>query len=448
MIDDSLANQPNLLENVWSCFINVNRPEQWKPGQDYHNRERTFTSIISVFLFLLFHQVVLLHVPVFDDISVPIMSWSFRPSALQNFNYHELSVDALISHYIQDNERAQKEGVHVPPHPQHQLEQHCVATSTGPQDPQPLPPPSFLRTLQWNLQAWTSPLGERNESVDRGIMETIFETCADVLILNEYHWRDNSKTQTRFEKKLQRKGYRHFCGNNITPTMIATKCPVLDFEEIVLSIERSALCLKIDAVGKNHKNDFVWVIGTHLDAFNGNQRRREMQVLVDALQNRRIFFDEESKPIPVIIAGDFNQQRQEDYQGQEWNFIQQSMEKRSVCRDDGVATLLERQKFVCAIDQLVLQQRQAERMGLYCGESSAVKRFNWEKASLPPSTHWSGTTIDYSYSRDFPVHGMYISPAGYSDHRMTVCDWSLEKRLALVWIPHALPWKRRSRQHQ
>jgi hypothetical protein len=86
-----------------------------------------------------------------------------------------------------------------------------------------------------------------------------------------------------------------------------------------------------------------------------------------------------------------------------------------VCHDDGVAALLQNHNFQCVFDQL--QQ--------VLGDDQQSSSFSATTFALPPSTHWSGTTIDYSYSRNIPVHGVYVSPAGYSDHRMTVCDWKL-----------------------
>jgi hypothetical protein len=48
---------------------------------------------------------------------------------------------------------------------------------------------------------------------------------------------------------------------------------------------------------------------------------------------------------------------------------------------------------------------------------------NWE-TSHPPAMHWSGTIVDYSYGRNILAVAVSISPAGWSDHRMTVCDWT------------------------
>jgi endonuclease/exonuclease/phosphatase family metal-dependent hydrolase len=356
--------------------------------------------------------------------------WSFRPSVLQVWNYHQLKKDEIVEYYIRDNERAQKEGVTIPPHPspfssiQTQQPQQQSLGLDQEQDQQPC----FLRTAQWNLQAWRSPRGDCTD-ID-GIHRTLFATDADVLILNEYHWGDrdsrylyNGKVHSYFERQLTSHGYHHFyCGINITPTLIATKHPVLDYVEIRLSHERSALCLKLSL-----HSMAVWVIGAHLDHLDGDQRYNEMQMLlkkIDKHDNSGLLTQDDPKTTPIIIMGDFNQQRQQDYTPQEWELIEKSMDRRKACHNDGVAALLEKHNFCCVFDQLPNLESHHDHH--HHNNNIQFRRCcNWEIPSLPPSTHWSGTTIDYSYSRNIPIHGVYISPAGYSDHRMTVCDWTL-----------------------
>lgn len=326
-----------------------------------------------------------------------------------------MEVTELTEHCIRDNDQAQKDGVRISTHPQQQQQ------APQPQSPTIAPPPQcFLRTLQWNIQAWTSPAKERSPSINQGIMDTIVDADADVMTLNEYHWCDRGTTQDVFEHHLREQGYTFFCACNMTPTLVATRCRVLQYEEIPLSWERSAMCLKIEI---RHTGVVMWVIGTHLDAFDGQQRTQEIQRLLKYLRQKKAMFDERT---PMVIAGDFNPQRQRDYHHDEWQRIQESMDRRNVCRDDGVAKLLEGQQFRCVFDRLQTQHSLDNHV-----------RSNWELASCPPSTHWSGTTIDYSYSRNLPIHGVYVSPAGFSDHRMTVCDWNMNETDAIAQLPRS-----------
>jgi hypothetical protein len=110
----------------------------------------------------------------------------------------------------------------------------------------------------------------------------------------------------------------------------------------------------------------------------------------------------------MILTGDLNQQRQVDYSDQEWKTVlAPNMKARGVCEDDGVDALLRAQNFYCSWDHY---------------PSKTVRR-NWT-TPFPPSTHWSGTVVDYAYGRNVDPEMIFISPVGWSDHRMTVVDWT------------------------
>ncbi|VEU40943.1 unnamed protein product [Pseudo-nitzschia multistriata] len=367
-----------------------------------------------------------------------------------------------------------------PKQPQHQNQQQYQQQ----QQNQHQRPRSFaqLRCLQWNIQAFTSPRDERNlQTITAGTIRSICETDSDVLVLNEIHWRDTEEqlqqqqqqqhqqqeeerkaefdfihsSQSLLEEVLRLRGYSfvRVAVHGDTPTMVATRKKVLRYEEVVLSGNRSALCILVECHGIDHSECIgnghfhssgsgpspsrCWVVGTHLDAFDGIQRAEEIQTLLSARLGERDC--ERTRHLPVLVMGDFNQQRSGDYTGPEWNRIAGSAGLRKVPLDDGVAGLLEGKGFRCVLD--------AVRAG--SGEGEAV-RCNWDPHQPPPSTHWSGTTIDYTYYRcpagnsggnsdddsdaegsepegrtTVHPHGVYVGPAGFSDHRMTVTDWTL-----------------------
>lgn len=342
-------------------------------------------------------------------------SWHFRPSVLQRDDYSSLSVPEIIDHYVQDNHRAAKEGVTVPP---------PRSASASSATPRPRP----LRTLQWNIQAFTSPTKERGPQVTGGMLETIRSARADVVVLNEYHWCNEgwNPSHALLEAALREWGYSYYLiGSVLTPTLVATSWPVADAQELVLSMERSALCLKVvydddlDVDDGPTRKRSVWIVGTHLDAFCGDQRQKEMVSLLEGLEALTAGDDGENDA-PMILMGDFNQQRLHDYSPDEWRRIAESMDQRKVCRDDGVGSLLQRHGMDCVFDQV----RRSKQRWDWPPQTGEGVRCNWA-TSEPPSTHWTGTAIDYCYSRNVPAHGIYISPAGCSDHRMTVCDWNL-----------------------
>jgi len=373
--------------------------------------------------------------------SIPEGHWGFRPSALQYEDYGkgDMSVSEIVDWYVRDNERAEREGVSIPPRPTLNRRRHhkhvrdalFSASTCTPSSP------SALRCLQWNIQAFLSPKDERNmHTITPGIIRSICETDSDVLILNEIHWREMenhnpntnlyqtqqaiSNSQALLEEVLRLRGYRYsrIANHGDTPTMVATRKRVLQSKELVLSDNRSALCLLLETGGSQ-----CWVVGTHLDAFDAPRRRNEITRLLQEHHHP-------TKAIPILIAGDFNQQRSRDYTCSEWKRVVGSAGLRNVPLDDGVASILEKHGFRCILDD-VRQQG---------SETQAKVTCNWDQTQPPPSTHWSGTTIDYTYycnpsvvppaadqsfSTVIAPQGVYVGPSGFSDHRPTVTDWTL-----------------------
>jgi len=347
---------------------------------------------------------------------------------------------------------------------------------------------SQLRCLQWNIQAFTSPRDERNlHTVTAGMIRSICDTDSDVLVLNEIHWRDMEQfygtgtsmcyehkrkaihsSQSLLEEVLRLRGY-HFLRvseHGDTPTLIATRKKVLRCEEVVLSNNRSALCVLVEdsttshlsIVGSSHGStgrqhpSRCWVVGTHLDAFDAAQRRTEIRKLLLA---RFAVSDQNHNDLPMLIMGDFNQQRARDYAPREWERIAGSANLRKVPLDDGVGALLEGTGFRCVLDDVRVGATANANANANStadatqGDASAATptvRCNWNPHQPPPSTHWSGTTIDYTYyysndndndndnnantddsvaTTSIAPHGVYVGPAGFSDHRMTVTDWTL-----------------------
>jgi endonuclease/exonuclease/phosphatase family metal-dependent hydrolase len=311
----------------------------------------------------------------------PSRVWSFRPSSFCSVTkYADLGVGALIDQYIRDNNRASDEGVAILPRS----------------------PSALIRTLQWNIHGWTTAQGVSRRRIAKRFMTTIFDADADVIVLNEYLFYDHNYRHEDFEKILREKGYSFCCGTVSFPTAVATRFHVFETREILLSPSRGALLLLVGKTSDSLESEKVWVIGTHLDHESGDQRKIEMKTLQDYMDSSRLL-DSCNR---VILMGDFNQQRREDYKKSEWKQISESMANRRVVEDDGVSTLLRKMYFKCAWDFL----------------SASPECTNWE-TSRPPSTHWTGSIVDYSYGRMVSAVTASISPAGWSDHRMTVCDW-------------------------
>ena len=440
--------------------------------------------------------------------------WGFRPSALQFEDYGrgDMSVSEIVDCYVKDNERAEQEGVAIPPKPALQRgdfnsgfrvddyrnvrdalfsASSSSSTSSSASASTSNTSRSFLRCLQWNIQAFLSPKDERNmHTITAGIIRSICETDSDVLVLNEIHWREMDKnihihhdsntisttnsnidnrssseaisirsSQYLLEEVLRLRGYHYsrVAKHGDTPTMVATRKKVLQTKEIILSDNRSALCLLIETETTLPNGSCCWVVGTHLDAFDAKRRRSEISRLlqdtntnIGSNNNSSSSSNNTTISIPVLIAGDFNQQRSRDYTSAEWNKVVGSADLRGVPLDDGVANILETSGFRCILDDVVGNKHGKNSNS----ETTTFVACNWNQNQPPPSTHWSGTTIDYTYysnqhspmednshasaattaaatatttttTTNIAPHGVYVGPAGFSDHRMTVTDWTL-----------------------
>lgn len=272
--------------------------------------------------------------------------------------------------YMQDNRRAWHEGVRVPSHDS-----------------------LLCRLAQWNVYGFSHETPSTEKSSRTGIMETLFVSDADIIILNEYHFSGKTSFHHAFEKQLRERGYETHCATVFAPTFVATRLFVDHVQEILLDNERSAMVLRVEIA----PCETVWIVGTHLNDYDGVMRNEEMKELLEELPasaNER-----------VIIAGDFNQQRQQDYQDDEWESICANQAKRNAPRDDGVVSQQHKAGYSCLFDQ-------------------TPPKCNWRFSMKPPSTHWTGTIVDYAYGRNVSAQGVYISPAYWSDHRMVVSDWS------------------------
>lgn len=319
--------------------------------------------------------------------------WKVRPSAFQDLLYATtLSVKALLTFYQQDNERGQQEGVVVPKRQSKQL-----------------------RTCQWNVHyfypykydCYTSP-----NQLAMAIAQELIETEADIIVLNEFGESGLAGQPANYVAQcLEDEGYTIHCAECTFPTAIATKLPVKQELAFALDQERAAVALQVKGLTTTTRkyqcqSAPLWIYATHLEASDddsGRYRRAEMKRLLQEMETKTKNKLDEN----VLVIGDFNQQREQDYSSKEWEMICANKHFRGSPQDDGVALQLQEAGFSCIWD-------------------TTDKNCNWDQSKHPPpSTHWSGTVIDYTYYRgpSLVPSGVFVSPSDLSDHRLVVCDW-------------------------
>ncbi|CAB9520513.1 expressed unknown protein [Seminavis robusta] len=211
--------------------------------------------------------------------------WKLRPAALTSPNYATMTVETLYELYMQDNARATKEGVCVPPKPT----------------------PRLLRTCQWNVHQF-EPSEEVPDAhkLARRIADRVLETNADVIILNEFgvkplvtnkslkrSWSDQPADIRR--ERLERHGYTFHTSSCYFPMVVATKLPVVGpVVKFGLDMSRAVVAVPVAPPQHNNKSNKgtttttpLWIYGTHLEAGDdaqGKYRRSEMKQFLAVLQ--------------------------------------------------------------------------------------------------------------------------------------------------------------------
>ena len=214
--------------------------------------------------------------------------WVFRPSAFEQ-NYKSISIATLRKFYDQDNKSAQKDEVEVPAYE---------------------PSSSGLRTCQWNVH-YFAPIDSINNANDLAlaIAETVLETEADVIVLNEFGYaQPGTWSANRATQRLESEGYTVHCADCMFRTAIATRLPVKASTTSALDANRAAVAVQVEL--RDGKGS-VWIYGTHLedsDDNGGQDRANEIKTLL-----RKGHLQGETGQDRILIVGDFNQQRQQDY---------------------------------------------------------------------------------------------------------------------------------------
>lgn len=338
--------------------------------------------------------------------------WRFRPQCFRNGYYENAS--KLLEMYSDDNIRA--------------------SSSSDTDDAVTVPPRknNALRTCQWNVHMFHEYLSDGSHNYDQAalataIVDTILELDADIIVLNEFGMSRGSKKEPGRDcarALLEAAGYSVFVADCICPTAIASRLAVLEDDKFQLDIMRDAVAIQVrlkfnddDLEGKckelakcedlqqqgSDEEHLFWVYGTHLEDCDdqvGNYRLGEIKTLIE-----RIGFQTNR----IMIVGDFNQQRKQDYTRDEWQMIVDNKQRRKSPQEDGVAYLLSAFGYSCIWDR------------------PFAKQTNWRALDPPPATHWSGTIVDHTFFKDdrLFLNGVYVSPSNLSDHRLVVCDWEL-----------------------
>lgn len=266
---------------------------------------------------------------------------------------------------------------------------------------------STLRIATYNVHFWKDP--HENWSTTLG---TIAAIDADVLILQEVEF-FNTEQYEEYKNLFKQQGFLYgtdVFGNTEDPSsgilfgnMILSKHP-LESEPIITSFSTNydqitTRCF-INAKIKLPNGEVLSMYGTHLDVFDGTEAIRLEQI-------KELIAVVNADPSDhVLIAGDLNSVRQQDYMKPPsfWNLVVAENAKRGVPTPTLVLDHLQNNGFVDCFTKI--------------GKPG------------PRFTTWAGTTIDFILLRNgwqLPINDCAVYFDAASDHIPVLMDVNLQK---------------------
>lgn len=265
-------------------------------------------------------------------------------------------------------------------------------------------PNNSIRIMTYNVHGFMSRMFKHTK---KEIIDNILSIDPDVLVLQEiYVYKRNYKNENELTDILNNHGYVYIkfsiCGINL----ICSKLPIntLNIQEIDLGrdhikkIKRNALICEFNYNKLDGTEDNVMCIGTHLDVFDesGATRIKQMNILVNWLKNK---YGKDYDKQKIIIFGDMNSLKRNDYTLEQWKYIVNVDKKRGVNSIEDAISVLTDQKYVDSFDA--------------CKKSATV-------------TVWAERRVDYIFGKniDFLTSCVYKNSA--SDHYPVYGDVSTQ----------------------
>jgi endonuclease/exonuclease/phosphatase family metal-dependent hydrolase len=272
-------------------------------------------------------------------------------------------------------------------------------------------PKKIVRVMTYNVHGFKNMCHKKNIEP---IISVIIDIDPDIFVLEEVyvHKKNESITENELIEKLKIHGFVHntFSSNGINA--VFSKHP-FEFNEINLGrdkkykIARNALICKFIKCKNINCNlhDLIFV-GTHLDVFDesGELRKKQVSIILDSVKdiNKNISIDNDIDNADtndnnrIIIAGDFNSLRRDDYSDSDWEDIVKKDKKRGVKTVIDAITIIEGAGFVDSFPQ--------------CKKSISV-------------SVWAGRRVDYIYGKNIKFNNSFSYKKTFSDHYPIYADF-------------------------
>lgn len=281
---------------------------------------------------------------------------------------------------------------------------------------------SCVRVMTYNVHGFTD---QESKSTLNQILDVIKRIDSDIMIIEEFTLYRVRKviTYLQFKKFLQKLGYQTIISDRLYNNVIASKfksevMPTLEFEkDPVHRVLRFANLLKIDLSNylKCRGSSDLILVGTHLDVFDetGKTRITQAEKIIDTIQNIVHNTKTNSKSSKqcgahepmVIVAGDFNCLRHEDYNEEEWEYICKIDEGRKVDTRRMKATENRKEDAITKFEEVNLIDASAQ---LHSPLNLSV---------------WANRRVDYICGRNVLFNLATVVRITYSDHYPIYADF-------------------------
>lgn len=251
------------------------------------------------------------------------------------------------------------------------------------------------RIMTYNVHGFRD-LNDKNKYSE--IIATIKAINPDILILEEirlYPFADLcTKSQLRsdlIKLELYFSGFSE-CGINGVFSRFPFTAKEIDLgRDSIRHVSRNAL---VCTFTKNDiLSDNLIVVGTHLDVFDesGKQRISQIKKIMNMLSDE--LTDEVNTKI--IVAGDFNSLRKNDYTEKEWKYLTELDKKRKIITIQDVAPIIENAGFIESSSQC----------------QTPIKM-----------SVWAGRRVDYIFGKNVNFIQTSTYTVTYSDHYPVYAD--------------------------
>lgn len=258
----------------------------------------------------------------------------------------------------------------------------------------PIKSEKTIRVMTYNVHGFNS---KDWKDTTEDIFSQLKIINPDIFGIQEIHLGcPDRQTINEYKETFERMGYKikfSQCFVNVVGSKYDFDVEELDIGIGTGILRRCALIGKNFQITNNVDNNLI-VCTTHLEVSDKMAHLRTTQI-----QSILSKINAQSSAGKVLIIGDFNSLRKNDYDKNQWNEIVLIDKKRGVKTIQDVIPIIENYQY--------------------------VDSFVSHKSIIPSVTVWTDRRVDYIYTKNINVNNTFLINTGLSDHYPVIADVSI-----------------------